>query len=165
MVDVIRERREEDLEPLSRVLAELAWPPGATRERDRLEWLDHPLAQCSWVFDAAPVTVTPTQNVVGHVQIFAPTPAERPLVVAAPEADVLVIGRLFVRPMAHADGIRRFLLTEAIRFVRDRGGVPVLDRAANPALPQRLCERRGFRAVASDDPAVQPMVHHQERPA
>ncbi|WP_154402074.1 hypothetical protein [Ornithinimicrobium cavernae] len=162
---MIRDRRDLDLDPLCRVLATLGQPPGCRSDRDRRAWLEEHDAEVSWVFDQAPVSVAPTGNVVAHLQILAPPTAENRLVeaVGLPSEDVLVIGKLFVGAVGHEDGIRRFLLREAVRVIRDRGAVPVLDLSANPGLSQSLCEKRGFVRVASAEPGTLPMVHRESR--
>lgn len=161
---MIRARLDRDLAPLVAALEELSWPPGASSGEQRRAWLLQPAARRSWVFDSAPVTVTPTGNVVGHVQIAAPGESGESLVAStgAVRADLLVIGRLFVRPLPHAEGIRRFLLTEAVRSVRAEGRIAVLDVAANPGLSENLCQRRGFRHVPSAGSGSTLMVHDEE---
>ena len=161
MVAVIRERRREDLEPLCAVLAEIAWPPGATSDDDRLEWLARLPAEQSWVFDAAPVSVAPTRNVCAHLQIVPAAPSETAWVAATGPADdeVLVLTGLVVRPGAGEDGIRRFLLREAIRHCRDRGRTPALDLADCPGLSRELAARYGFTPLDPADPGRGPMLH------
>ncbi|WP_435769869.1 GNAT family N-acetyltransferase [Nocardioides sp. SYSU DS0651] len=114
---MIRDRIEQDLDPLCAILEALQWPPAAVSGPDARAWLHEPDAERSWVFDMAPVHVTPTRNVVGHVQIRRS---------AGAEDQELVIGRLFVRPDTHVTGIGRFLLRESLRYVRDRGMEPVV---------------------------------------
>ena len=164
MVAVIRERRREDLEPLCAVLAEVAWPPGATSDAGRLEWLQRLPAERSWVFDAAPVSVAPTRNVRAHLQIVPAAPSETAWVAATGLADdeVLVLTGLVVRPGAGEDGIRRFLLREAIRHCRDRGRTPVLALDDCPGLSRELAARYGFTPLQPTGPGRGPMIH---RPA
>ncbi len=45
---------------------------GVLAGRQPRSWLQDADAERSWVFDQAPVTVAPTRNVVGHVQIYRP---------------------------------------------------------------------------------------------
>lgn len=160
---MIRDRLERDLAPLCSVLAELSWPSSASDDSTRRAWLLQVEAEQSWVFDAAPVTVTPTRNVQGQVQVFAPGECEQPLVAASgmdPE-DLLVVGRLFVRPGRHSEGIRRFLLTEAVRRVDALGRSAVLDVAANPGLTQILCRKRGFEHLTATVVGLRPMIHRE----
>ncbi|WP_162802033.1 hypothetical protein [Ornithinimicrobium murale] len=148
---MIRERRPEDYAPLCHVLAELGWPPGVRTDADRLVWLQELRAERAWVFDAAPVTVAPTGNVIGHLQIVAPGEAQAQLVAATGLAanHLLVLTRLLVRPGgAGEEGIRRFLLRESIRFCRSRGRTAIVDLANSPGLTGSLCGRYGFTALA-----------------
>ncbi|WP_256840507.1 hypothetical protein [Ornithinimicrobium faecis] len=161
---MIRDRLEQDLAPLCSALEALAWPPGAGDEAARRAWLLEVSADQSWVFDAAPVSVAPTRNVQGHVQIFAPGEPDASLVSATGmDADaLLVIGRLLVRPGPHAEGIRRFLLTEALRRVGVVGKTAILDLASNPGLTESLCHKRGLRLLPTTVPGLSPMIHHEE---
>lgn len=161
VVAVIRERRREDLEPLCAVLAEVAWPPGATSDADRVEWLRRLPAERSWVFDAAPVSVAPTRNVRAHLQIAPVAPGEPSWVGSTGPTgeEVLVLTGLVVRPGAGEDGIRRFLLREAIRHYRDRGRTAVLDLTDCPGLSPELAARYGFTPVELADPGRRLMVH------
>lgn len=117
------------------VLADLAPPASALGGLGFREWLEEYDAEQSWVFDQAPAHVTPTKNVVGHVQMRR---------AAAP--DRLAIGKLFVARVAHADGIRRHLLKEAAKYVQAQGKVPVVDLRESPGLTSEFCERYGFVA-------------------
>lgn len=157
---MIRDRLEQDLAPLCSVLAELSWPRGASDDPARRAWLLEVDAEQSWVFDSAPVSVTPTCNVLGHVQILAPGECEQPLVATTGRdaRGLLVIGRLFVRPGPHAEGIRRFLLTEAAGRVGALGRSAVLDLETNPGLTERLCRRRGFEHLPTTVPGLSPMI-------
>lgn len=153
MVAVIRERRQEDLEPLCAVLAEVDWPPAATSDADRLEWLERLPANRSWVFDAAPVSVAPTRNVRAHLQIVPVTPEDASWVatIGLAAANLLVLTGLVVRPGVGEDGIRRFLLRESIRHCRDRGCTAVLDLADCPGLSPELAVRYGFTPLRPAD--------------
>lgn len=161
---MIRDRLDQDLAPLVRVLDELQWPSATCSAGDRRAWLVQPSAQIAWVFDAAPVSVTPTRNVQGHVQIGTPGESEELFLAptGVPAGELLVIGRLFVRPGPYAEGIRRFLLTEAVRNVRTSGRAAVLDVAANPGLSENLCHRRGFRRLPTGGPGPALMIHDEE---
>ena len=181
---MIRERRAEDLDRLCAVLEALQYPaslvaslvacpvacPVAARDELR-RWLEVPEAERSWVFDQAPVTVAPTGNVAGHVQVRH-VRVDRPLrdLLAAHGASAdraLVIGRLFVRPDPHAEGVGRFLLREAVRYVREQGRVPVLGADRHGLFSDRFCERVGFEplrrdGLTADDPTgtgIGVMVH------
>ena len=154
---MIRERRDEDLDRLRAVLEADSFA-GLLAGEDPGEWLEEHDAEVSWVFDMAPVRVTPTKNVVGHVQIYVPT-APWPLGVAAePAGDLLVIGRLFVRPDTHEHGIGRYLLKESVAHVRTRGKRPVLDPREN-AFPPGFYERFGFERVAAGSPGAALMIY------
>lgn len=114
---MIRERREEDIDLLCAVLDALKPPASTFAGADFNEWLKEHDAEKSWVFDAAPVTVAPTKNVIGHVQIYKPAEESATLNLAdyigEPAGDLLVIGKLFVQPGTHEYGIARYLLKES----------------------------------------------------
>ena len=157
---MIRERRAADLEPLCAIVETLQACAGFLPGRDPRSWLVEHEAEVSWVFDMAPVTVAPTTNVVGHVQVHLPVrrrtagdPVAEPDQTPDGRVAELVIGRLFVRPQKHDLGIARFLLREAVRLVRDRGAVPVLHLEEN-ALPTTFLERFGFRDLGPADPGA-----------
>lgn len=69
---MIRERREQDLEPLCSILKNMNYPAALSSGVEFKNWLTERDAQLSWVFDMAPVSVAPTKNVAGHVQIYRP---------------------------------------------------------------------------------------------
>ncbi len=161
---MIRQRREQDLGRLCAVLAELEHPSSHLSEQELRAWLEEHDAEQSWVFDMAPMTVAPTKNVVGHIEMYRPGPDEastRPWVGYAgrPAEDLMVIDKLFVRPHTHEDGIGRFLLKQAVGYVRGCGRLPVVDVRRIPFFSQAFFERHGFRAVPTEDPGVAPMVH------
>lgn len=146
---MIRERRDQDLDRLAAVLLEMADGPHVLAGRSPLAWLTEVDAEVSWVFDQAPVSVAPTRNVVGHVQVYRP-PADVPWadeVAAAADVgreDLLVIGRFFVRPMKHDQGIARYLLKESVRRIAARGSVAVLDPDGLELVPSVVRRRIGF---------------------
>ena len=108
---MIRERREEDLDRLCAILKTLEQSSGFLAGKDLKEWLQEHDAEQSWVFDMAPVSVAPTKNVVGHVEIHSPTKdASTALLVEytkRPASSLLAIGKLFVRPKTYEYGISR----------------------------------------------------------
>ncbi len=123
-------------------------------------WLEEHDAEQSWVFDMAPVSVAPTKNVVGHVQVYAPE--EDLLALVGPMhdgRDLLVIAKLFVRPDTYEHGIARFLVRESARYVEDRGMHPVLEHRAHGRLSTAFCERLGFQTVTSRDSGVAVMTY------
>ncbi|WP_328988514.1 GNAT family N-acetyltransferase [Kribbella sp. NBC_01245] len=128
--------------------------------KDLREWLEEYDAERSWVFDMAPVTVAPTKNVVGHIQIFNPTEAS-PWVDYAeqPAANLLAIGKLFVRPNTHEYGIGRYLLKESIKYIQGQGKLPVLDRQGNGFIAEGFYEKFGFKEIPSGNPDVAPMIY------
>jgi GNAT superfamily N-acetyltransferase len=145
---VIRERREEDLDRLCVLLEGLTPSTPSLAGTDLREWLTHVDAEQSWVFDMAPMSVAPTGNVVGHVQLYRPGGALADLARSTePAGDPVAIGKLFVRRDKLAYGIARFLLKESVKLVRGRSGTPVLDLRENPFFPQAFYERFGFREV------------------
>jgi GNAT superfamily N-acetyltransferase len=147
---VIRERREEDLDRLCVLLEAMTPFPPCLAGTDLREWLTHVEAERSWVFDMAPMSVAPTRNVVGHLQMYRPGGALADLARSTePAGDPVAIGKLFVRRDKVAYGIARFLLTESVKLVRGRDGTPVLDVRENPFFPQAFYERFGFREVVS----------------
>src|SRR3712207_2051629 len=127
---MIRERRNEDLDRLCDVLRESKDHASVLAGRQPREWLQAVDAERSWVFDQAPVSAVPTRNVVGHVQIYRPPDARWVLDVVAQTSrqadDLLVIGRLFVKPSKHDFGIVRCLLKESVKYVEGRESLPVL---------------------------------------
>lgn len=72
---------------------------------------------------------------------------------------MLAIGKLFVKPQTHDDGIARHLLNESRKYIQDQGRTAVLDLHANGYLTTVFCEKYGFAAVPSQDPAVAPMIY------
>lgn len=160
---MIRERREEDLDRLCAILATMGFPPSVFAGMGFEEWLDEHDAERSWVFDMAPVTVAPTKNVVGHVQVYRlpENPATSDLLeyTEKPASDLLAIGKLFVRPDTYEHGIGRYLLKESVRYVQGRGKLPVLDLRGSGFLSTQFYEKLGFGEVPSGDRAVTPMVY------
>ena len=152
---MIRERRNEDLDRLCDVLDELNDHASVLGERQPRDWLQEVDAERSWVFDQAPVSVAPTRNVVGHVQIYRPPDARWVLDVVGQTyrqaEDLLVIGRLFVKPSRHDYGIARYLLKESVKYVETRGNLPVLDPDDIAFIPLSLCAKLGFREFRTDD--------------
>ncbi|MBM7807499.1 ribosomal protein S18 acetylase RimI-like enzyme [Geodermatophilus bullaregiensis] len=152
---MIRGRRDEDLDRLCDVLGELDDHAGVLAGRQPRDWLQEVDAERSWVFDQAPVSVAPTRNVVGHVQIYRPLDARWVLDVVAQTHrkadDLLVIGRLFVKPSRHDYGIARYLLRQSVKYVETRGGLPVLDPDDLAFVPHSLCAELGFRDFRTGD--------------
>lgn len=151
---MIRDRREEDFDRLWEVLGELDDHAGVMAARRPRDWLQEVDADRSWVFDQAPVSVAPTRNVVGHVQIYRSSDAPWVSHVAAQVSrradDLLVIGRLFVKPGKHNYGIARYLLTESVKYVKQQGHLPVLDPLDLVFVPASLCAKLGFREVPTE---------------
>jgi GNAT superfamily N-acetyltransferase len=159
---MIRVRREDDLDRLCDVLRTLSRSAGLSPGQDPRAWLEDRDAELSWVFDMAPVRVTPTRNVVGHVQIYRATGDLASDLVSrtgTPARDLLVIGKLFVRAHTHEQGIGRFLLKESIRYVTGHGKLPVLNVADNAFVGQGLYERLGFANILPAGPGAGLMVH------
>jgi len=152
---MIRNRRDEDFDRLCDILGELDDHAGVIAERRPRGWLQEVDADRSWVFDQAPVRVTPTGNVVGHVQIYQSSDASWVCHVATQLSrradDLLVIGRLFVRPGKHDYGIARYLLTESVKYVEKQGCLPVLDPLDLLFLPASLCAKLGFKELPTED--------------
>mgnify|MGYP003349558543 CR=1 FL=1 len=99
---MIRERIEQDLDRLVDVLSSVRAVQDVLGDRSAYDWLTEVDADVSWVFDQAPVSVAPTRNVVGHVQVYAPPVGAAWVSSAASGAGVepdrlLVIGRFFVK--------------------------------------------------------------------
>jgi len=145
---MIRERRPEDLDRLCDVLRELTVSVTVLAGRTPRDWLETADAECSWVFDQAPVAVAPTRNVVGHVQIYRPPDAQWVRDIAAQTSrqavDLLVIGRLFVKPAPHDYGIARYLLRESVKYVESHDSLPLFDPADLAFLPRGLSSTFGF---------------------
>lgn len=159
---MIRERCSQGLDRLCAIVAGLVCPGSSMLGGDPRAWLEMDAAEQSWVYDMAPVHVTPTKNVVGHVQICRPTGtsstpglAER---TRRPVSELLAIGRFLVEPQTHDYGIARHLLTESRTYVERQGKTPVLDLRANTYLTKEFCEKYGFVALSSDSPDVAPMI-------
>lgn len=145
---MIRERRTEDLAPLLGILDQLADRAPVPAEQGRRAWLESEDVECSWVFDQAPVTAVPTKNVVGHVQVRRISDERWARGLAArlrcDPTELMVIGRLFVKPSRHEYGIARYLLKESAKHLQARGSIPVLEPADRALVPQRLPEKLGF---------------------
>ncbi|SFD99121.1 hypothetical protein SAMN04487819_106138 [Actinopolyspora alba] len=152
---MIRDRRNEDLDRLCDLLSELDDQAHVLGTRPPRDWLQEVDAERSWVFDQAPVSAAPTRNVVGHVQIYLPPEARWVHDVAARTGrrvgELLVIGRVFVKPAKHAYGIARYLLKESVKHVETRGSLPVLDPADLALIPPSLCAKLGFRELHTED--------------
>lgn len=152
---MIRDRRAEDLDRLCDVLGELREHAAVLAGRHPRAWLQEVDAELSWVFDQAPVRVVPTRNVVGHVQVYRPPRAPWVREVAAQTHrradDLLLIGRLFVKPVKHDYGIARYLLKESVKYIEARGLLPVLDPADLAFIPPSLCARLGFTELRTED--------------
>jgi ribosomal protein S18 acetylase RimI-like enzyme len=166
---MIRERRAEDLERLCAVLESVGQSARFLSGKDAREWLEEYDAELSWVFDMAPVSVTPTKNVVGHVQIYRPDqePSTRSWaeLTHRPTSDLLVIGKLFVRPSTHERGIGRYLLKESVKHVQAQGKVPVLDRHRNGPFAKDFYERLGFEDIVTGTTGASLMIHVGSDPA
>jgi ribosomal protein S18 acetylase RimI-like enzyme len=160
---MIRARREEDLDRLCVILETIEDPASFLSGKGPREWLEEHDAEQSWVFDMAPVTVAPTKNVVGHVQIYRPThDSSTPYLVKHTKKSVsslLAIGKFFVKPNTHEYGIGRYLLKESIKHIQGQGKLPVLNFAGNGFLSKGFCEKFGFEEIPSGDPGVAPMIY------
>lgn len=160
---MIRERREEDLDRLCAVLKTMNYPSSSLSEEGLKEWLEEHDAELSWVFDMAPVRVAPTKNVVGHVQIYAPTEDPSTPYLAEytkrPVSDLLAIGKLFVKPDTHEYGIGRYLLKESVKYIRFQGKLPVLDPHRNGFPAKGFYEKFGFEEIPSGKPGAAPMIY------
>lgn len=159
---MIRERRNEDLDRLCDVLGELDEHARVLGRRPPREWLREVDAERCWVFDQAPVNVAPTRNVVGHVRTHPPPEARWVRDVAAQTCrrvdELLVIGRLFVKPAKHDYGIARYLLKESVKYVETRGSLPVLDPADLAFIPPALCAELGFGELRTEDDTPSPLA-------
>ena len=160
---MIRARIEQDLDRLSAVLDAMRIPSSRLRGKDPKEWLQEYDAELSWVFDMAPVPVTPTKNVVGHIQVYRPA-AESPFPHLAeyanePADKLLAIGKHFVRPNTYEYGIGRYLLKESVEYIQSQGKIPTLELNGNGFLPQAFYEKFGFEEVPSDDPGETSMIY------
>ena len=157
---MIRERRDEDLDRLGQILQAMGHPSGDRSAKALRAWLTEHRADQSWVFDQAPITVAPTKNVVGHLEIYRPDPAissrlgER----RRPVDELLAIGKLFVRPQAHEYGIARYLLTEAVRYISGLDKLPVAILEDN-AVPSAFFEKYGFEQLPDAGTGTTLMVH------
>jgi ribosomal protein S18 acetylase RimI-like enzyme len=146
---MIRERIDQDLDRLVAVLTSLDAGTDVLAGRSAYDWLTELDADVSWVFDQAPVSVAPTRNVVGHVQVYSPPVGTPWLASVASTAGVapdrlLVIGRFFVKEMRFGHNIGRYLLTECVKRIRARGSIAVLDPDGLALVPRDLRRRLGF---------------------
>lgn len=152
---MIRDRRDQDLDRLCEVLDQIEGHADILAGRQARDWLQDVDPERSWVFDQAPVSVAPTRNVVGHVQIYrrADAPWFREVVARGRGTtdDLLVIGRLFVKPGRHDHGIARYLLTESVKWIETRDRVPVLDPGDIGFIPPSLCAKLGFEEFQTGD--------------
>lgn len=157
---MIRERRDQDLGPLCDLLRSRQHP--LPSGRDPLEWLTADHAEQSWVYDMAPVRVTPTRNVVGHVQMRALADDDAAGLLAehaaAPLRGLMAVDKLFVRPDRFEFGIGRHLLKQAVGYIRGLGRLPVLDLDRNAFTAAGFYERFGFRRTGAGDPSGSWMV-------
>jgi ribosomal protein S18 acetylase RimI-like enzyme len=164
-----RDRRDEDVDRLCEVLGKLDDQASVLAGRQPRSWLQDADALRSWVFDQAPVTVAPTRNVVGHVQIYRPPDAPWVRGVVAQTCwqldDLLVIGRLFVKPAKHDYGIARYLLKESVKYIEARWKLPVLDPHNVAFIPPSLCAKLGFREFRTDDGISSVLARTSDQPA
>jgi hypothetical protein len=58
--------------------------------------------------------------------------------------DLLVIGRLFVKPAPHDYGIARYLLRESVKYVESHDSLPLFDPADLAFLPRGLSSTFGL---------------------
>lgn len=155
---MIRDRTVEDLDRLCDIVSELEDHAAVLAGRNPRDWLQEVVAERSWVFDQAPVHVAPTRNVIGHVQVYPSHDAVWVRGVAAQTGrrpgDLLVIGRLFVKPVKHNYGIARYLLKESMKYIETRGSVSVLEPADLAFVPRSLCAKLGFKELRTDDDAA-----------
>lgn len=158
---MIRARIDEDIDRLCAVLETMENFSGLPKEGLR-GWLEEYDAELSWVFDMAPVSVAPTQNVVGHLQVYSAAADTAALCVehTGTSADeLLAIGKHFVKPRTYEHGIGRYLLRESVTYIRGRGKVPVLDLRGDGFFPKAFYAKFGFDDTPSVDSGVTPMVY------
>ena len=157
---MIRERLDQDLDRLGQILQAMGHPSSDSSPAELRGWLTEHRAEQSWVFDQAPVTVAPTKNVVGHLEIYRPDPASSSSLGERQESvdELLAVGKLFVRPQAHEYGIARYLLKEAVRHIRSQDKLPVAIVEEN-AVPQAFFEKYGFEQVRTPDAETTLMLH------
>ncbi|MDQ2849826.1 MAG: GNAT family N-acetyltransferase [Actinomycetota bacterium] len=160
---MIRERRPQDLDRLCEIAAALDVRPSSMSGKKPRAWLEMDAVELAWVYDMAPVHVAPTQNVVGHVQIYRPTEASSTPCLAAcaqqPADELLAIGGFLVKPQAHDYGIARHLLQQARMYIQKRGKTAVLDLNANSYLTAAFCKKYGFVEIPSTDHVIAPMIY------
>lgn len=132
-----------------------------------MDWLQAVVAERSWVFDQAPVQVSPTRNVIGHVQVYPPPDATEIRDIVAQTGrradDLLVIGRLYVKPVKHSYGIARYLLKESVKYIKTRERVPVFEPADLALVPPSLCSTLGFTQLRTDDGPPHPLVRMKQQ--
>lgn len=162
---MIRERRAEDLDRLCAVLETMQFPASVLSGKGCSEWLAEHDAEQSWVFDMAPVTVAPTKNVIGHVQIYRAAEGDSTSTINVvectrkPAEDLLIIGKLFVRPGSHESGFASYLLKESVKYIQGHGKIPVLDAHGYAFLSKAFCGRFGFEEIPSGDCGVTLLIH------
>lgn len=160
---MIRERRPHDLDRLGDILAAVDRHLHAVSGEDPAAWFESDAVEQAWVYDMAPVHVAPTDNVVGHVQIYRPTGTSctpgLTACAAQPVGDLLAIGRFLVQPQAHDYGIARHLLKQSRMYVQKQGKTAVLDLNANRYLTADFCRRFGFVELPSRGGAIAPMIY------
>jgi ribosomal protein S18 acetylase RimI-like enzyme len=159
---MIRERRQEDLDRLCAVLQTIESASTLFSVLDPREWLEEHDAEQSWVFDMAPVSVAPTKNVVGHIQIIRaaddPSVSQWLTNTHASPGNSLAIVKMFVKANGQEYGIGRYLLKESIKYIQRHGKVPILDVHRNAFLSKEFYAKYGFEEIPSADPAVAPMI-------
>ncbi|MEU4389971.1 GNAT family N-acetyltransferase [Kribbella sp. NPDC023855] len=136
---MIRERLEQDLDLLCAILETMDSPAESLAGKDPREWLLENDTELAWVFDMAPVSVAPTKNVVGHLEIYKPAD------------NTLAIGKHFVRPDTYENNIGRFLLRESVKYIQAHGQVPTLD-LRQTSFPRTFYQKAGFTEAPSNDP-------------
>lgn len=155
---MIRNRRNEDLDRLVDVLGQLDGHVGVLAGGRPRDWLQDVEAERAWVFDQAPVSAAPTKNVVGHIQIYRMPETNWAGVVLTRTGrrseELMVIGRLFAKPVKHNYGILRYLLKEAVKWIESSGCLAVLDPDDVAMIPTSLYVRLGFVEVHGTDRGI-----------
>lgn len=161
---MIRDRSSEDLDRLCEVLNQVSDHDRLLQGRSPWDWLQMPPVERAWVFDQAPISVTPTRNVIGQVLIYRPIDARWANDVAVhvdrQSGELRVIGRLFVEPSKHAHNIARYLLKESVKYVEACGHVAVLDPADLAFIPLVLPQRLGFTESRVDGGTTRALIRN-----
>lgn len=145
----IRQRQDEDLDQLAKILVEVHKLDGYPVEgvSDPVAWLATSNLIQAWVAEV-------DGNVVAQVALSSPEPSDiAPHLARAADHDqpLLVLGRLFVSPNARGFRLGSTLTQTATQYAQDTGNRAVLDVMDKDVAAIRTYERLGWIPLGQAD--------------